>query len=231
MNKEYAKKLIDKTIDDYTRIADLWSSKRWRLTGDLVELKKYAGPGAKVLDFGCGNGRLSELFLNTEIDYLGVDPSEGLIDIAKNKYPEAKFTVLNDNLSGTKEFDTIYCLTVIHHVAGKDNRKKFVRRLLDLLKDNGTLVISTWNLSTTPKDYRRKLISKLKNPRLDWGDIFYPFKNSLGEIEVDRYIHAFSFKEFKKILTESGFEIIELRNEPRGKGKFTNFLAICKKKK
>ncbi|PIX02803.1 SAM-dependent methyltransferase, partial [bacterium (Candidatus Gribaldobacteria) CG_4_8_14_3_um_filter_42_11] len=41
--------------------------------------------GDKVLDVGCGNGRLVKAFENKKISYLGVDNSEKLIKLATNQ--------------------------------------------------------------------------------------------------------------------------------------------------
>ncbi len=46
--------------------------------------------GQKVLDLGCGNGRLLNVLQNKNIDYIGVDNSENLLLNAQNAYPVLK---------------------------------------------------------------------------------------------------------------------------------------------
>ena len=91
MDKEYAKYLLNKTKEDYNLIADDFSRTReniWEEIRFLFDNKKE-----RVLDLGCGNARYYQLLKNT--DYTGVDFSEKLIEIAKNKYPEAKFQAVD----------------------------------------------------------------------------------------------------------------------------------------
>ena len=49
--------------------------------------------GDKVLDLGCGNGRFYDFFKKRKVDYVGIDNSERMIEIAKEKHPEARFGV------------------------------------------------------------------------------------------------------------------------------------------
>ncbi|MFH1192254.1 MAG: class I SAM-dependent methyltransferase [bacterium] len=42
---------------------------------------KYVKNGMKILDIGCGNGRLLQALENRGIEYVGVDNSRNLISI------------------------------------------------------------------------------------------------------------------------------------------------------
>jgi len=67
----------------------------------------------KILDWGCGNGRFYPLF--KDCLYYGVDISEKLINLAKQKYPSAIFSLLHSPLSlpfDNNFFDEIICLAV-----------------------------------------------------------------------------------------------------------------------
>lgn len=64
----------------------------------------------KVLDVGCGYGRLSEWF----DDYTGIDFSEDFINKAKELYPDKKFEIKNAKNTGykDKEFDWAICISI-----------------------------------------------------------------------------------------------------------------------
>lgn len=42
-----------------------------------------------VLDVGCGTGLYLELFGNVDTDYVGIDPSGGMLDVLYTKFPKA----------------------------------------------------------------------------------------------------------------------------------------------
>lgn len=73
-------------------------------------------PGSTV-DLGCGNGRFTHLF--DPKDYLGVDISEKVIEIAQNRYPEHKFIVADIVYWGYKggtRFDNCLAWTTLQHI-------------------------------------------------------------------------------------------------------------------
>lgn len=45
----------------------------------------------KVLEVGCGTGHRGKFFINKGYDYTGLDISEGMLIIARRKYPEIRF--------------------------------------------------------------------------------------------------------------------------------------------
>ena len=45
----------------------------------------------RVVDLGCGAGRDFPAFEERNIDYLGVDASEGMLTVARERFPEATF--------------------------------------------------------------------------------------------------------------------------------------------
>lgn len=51
-------------------------------------LREYLAPGCKVLDLGCGTGLLLELLALQPEDYIGIDPSEKMLEELQRKFPE-----------------------------------------------------------------------------------------------------------------------------------------------
>lgn len=68
----------------------------------LLLTSRYVAPGCKVLDLGCGTGLLLELLALQPEDYLGIDPSEKMLEELQRKFPEhetkkkAAFGMLGD---------------------------------------------------------------------------------------------------------------------------------------
>ncbi|MBM7614812.1 class I SAM-dependent methyltransferase [Alkaliphilus hydrothermalis] len=103
----------------------------------------------RVLDIACGVGYGSDILLEEKpniTEYIGIDSSIESINYAKEHYPYLKTSyfvedALNENLHqkyGT--FDTIVSFETIEHFEG-DNI--FINNLYNLLKPDGTLIIST----------------------------------------------------------------------------------------
>lgn len=73
-------------------------------------IKDVIPTGSKVLDAGCGYGRMSVLFN----DYTGVDFSPDFVELAKKNYPDKTF--LEANLKALpfsdKEFEWAFCVSI-----------------------------------------------------------------------------------------------------------------------
>ena len=220
---------MDKTRRDYNLIAEEFSRSRDKLWEELRFLDGYVGESERVLDLGCGNGRLYELFRKKNIDYYGIDISERLIEIAKKRYPQAKFwaaDALNlpffDNF-----FDKVISIAAFHHVPSKQSRLKFLKEVKRVLKPDGTFILIVWNLNGFNKSLtflKYGLKKVLKRSSLDFGDAFLPW----GE-EILRYVHRFSKGELIRLLGEGGLKVEKLSILGRKDSKESNILAMAKK--
>jgi 2-polyprenyl-3-methyl-5-hydroxy-6-metoxy-1,4-benzoquinol methylase len=94
----------------------------------------------KVLDFGCGIGKLSE-YIEDE-NYIGIDIDEESIKIAKKFYPNKQFYLDNEfeEIKDALRFDSIVSLAVIEHVK---NPHDFLLELKSLLNQKGSIVLTT----------------------------------------------------------------------------------------
>jgi len=235
MKKDFAEYLLDKTRQDYDAIADDFDNKRDYLPPDFSILQDYINEGDKILDLGCGNGRLNEL-VRDKADYYGADTSGSLVRIAKAKYPDAKFFV-SKPLSLPFEgdfFDKVFCLAVFHHIPSNAIRKEFLKEIKRILKPEGRIVLTVWDLSDNNKARRLllkyALLKLIGRTKLDFKDIFYPWKNSASRVVINRYIHIFSEKELERIIENAGFVVKEkgiLERSQKGK----NIFIIAEKSK
>ena len=58
----------------------------------------------KVLDVGCGYGRLSDLFNN----YKGIDFSEEMVKLANERYPDKDITLGDTHVDNVDKYDVIF---------------------------------------------------------------------------------------------------------------------------
>ena len=224
MNDNKIKQIINKVASDYNEIAEDFSSKRNYNTNDLINLSKICKSGDKVLDFGCGNGRFSEL-ISSDCEYLGVDISKGLIKIAQERYPDKNFKVIGQlplNLQ-KQYFDIIFTLAVFHHIPDYKTRLEYLLALKSLLITDGKLVLTVWLPSS------KSMEGSMVDEDLDQGDVLVKYDDNTKNKTIDRYVHIFDEKELKNLISDAGFDIIDMFTEARGKNGNSNLCLICKK--
>jgi len=229
MKKEYALYLLKKTKEDYNLIADDFSRTRSKMWEELNFLIENVKVNENVLDLGCGNGRLYELFKFKIVGYYGIDNSEELIEIAKIRYPRANFQVgdalnlpFSDNF-----FDNVFSVAVFHHIPSKEFRFKFLQEAKRVLKPGGKLILTVWYFSGWEKVllFLKNLFLKILGmSKFDFDDNFINWGK-----KTRRYVHYFSRAEIKKLVKKSGLKIKEIKILKRPRGKEGNILLIAEK--
>ncbi|MGB9598407.1 MAG: hypothetical protein ACPLZH_00985, partial [Minisyncoccales bacterium] len=73
MDKDFAIELLKKTQEDYNKIALDFASKRSTLPKDFFDFLPQIKEKERILDLGCGNGRLWEVVQKKNVFYFGVD--------------------------------------------------------------------------------------------------------------------------------------------------------------
>ncbi len=227
MKPEFAKYLLNKTKEDYNLIAKEFSNTRQRPWPEIKFLfDKYLSPEDKVLDIGCGNGRFFPFFKG---GYVGIDNSEKLIGLAREKFPDADFREANAlNLPFDDEsFDRVYSIAVLHHIPSKQLRIKFLKQAKRVLKADGKLILVVWKfrdrkeLANLVKFTILKLLNLIK---LDYRDVLEPFFG-----KALRYYHCFTKKELKRLAEAAGFVIQEIGVVRNKRGNRQNFYLIARK--
>ena len=244
MKKLIAQKISDKTKRDYQILAEEFSQTRQHCWPIFKQLVKPLQSGERVLDIGCGNGRLAKLLVNKNVRYLGIDNCAPLIKLAQENFlshPQINFQA-GDILQIPVEadsFDTVFCLAMLHHLPSADYRRQALAEMKRVVKPNGRIILMVWNLYqcrywkylikySLDKLFHKDLssiISDLSANQLDIGDVFIPWRLSNKEI-VQRYYHAFCPKELKKLVKQTNLKIIKHYFSPHRR----NLLIIAQKK-
>jgi len=216
MNKEYAKYILAKTKEDYNKIAQDYANTR-HFTWDIENLVQYVFPKERILDLGCGSGRLLEILEDKDIDYFGIDFSEKLIEIAKRNYPSFKFQAANVlNLPfPNNSFDKVFSIRVLMHIPSKEFQLQFLKEAKRVLKPGGLLILTAWYLWRFRS--KRNFLLMLKNAflkiigksKLDFGDALIPWGK-----KVMRYCHYFTKRELEKLAKESSFLVKKIWTTP-----------------
>lgn len=234
MDKRAAQKILKKVKDDYKTIAcDFHISRKkmfWQELNILVD--KYVRKNQKILDIGCGNGRLFMILKDKNINYLGIDNCQELLDLAKEEFKNYKDTEFKQedllNINYKERFDLVFLVAVLQHVPTKELRIKALKNIKRALKPGGYFIMLNWNLFQKDKI---KYVKKYNNLRLkgeiDLGkhDTLIPWKEfgksyqkkSEDSKEILRYYHAFTEEEVKDLLKEVGLEIKDIYYVKKGK--------------
>ncbi len=81
---------------------------------------------AKVIEVGCGDGRDAVEIVKRTKSYQGIDPSRGLLKIARRKLPDESFTRADAlSFNYPKNIDVIFAFASLLHVARDDMYKVF----------------------------------------------------------------------------------------------------------
>ncbi|MBN1326263.1 class I SAM-dependent methyltransferase [Candidatus Falkowbacteria bacterium] len=223
MKEEIAKKILEKVKLDYELISGQFSDTRQYLWGELKKFDKYVKKGNRILDVGCGNGRLYTLLKDKEVNYVGVDNSEEMINQARTRFEDQATGILFEQgdilqlYHDDNSFDVIFAIAVLHHIPSKKLRKQALGEVKRVLKPGGYFILTVWDIWGQGKylwpilnNYFRKIFGKSD---LDYKDALIPWKAPNGEILVERYVHAFTKREIKKLVKNAGFEIEKMKRE------------------
>lgn len=164
----------------------------------------------KLVDAGCGMGRLSVEFAPMFGSIIAVEPDERRIQ-------EAISNVIESDLTDKIEFqnttiqkmevssaDTAICSHIIQHVPA-ESIPGILQKLNDALKDNGTLVLSTNNSGQDADRYTKLYWNGSVNIEEEISQ--EEFEGLHGNQDGILPIHWFSKSTLEHMLQQGGFEI------------------------
>ena len=203
--------LIKKTRDDYNKIAKHFAKTRRHSWPEFSEFSAFFKSGQRVLDWGCGSGRLVMFLEGKKVEYFGVDQSIELIKIARRLYAkEVKagqahfYSSANKPKKFPKNYFDVACLIAsFFHLPDEATRLALLNQIHGELKPGGKLVLIVWNLES---DWA-KTKAKTDWEKIGPNDFLIPWKNPQGKIEAMRYYHHFTQSELQMLLEESYFRI------------------------
>lgn len=146
-----------------------------------------------VLEIGCGTGRHTQKLLAQNNHVTGVDISEGMLQVAREKLPPENLKLIHADymtyeVFNENQFDAIVCSLVIEHIKDLSG---FFKKAAKILKPGGNL-----------------FISEIHPERTSQGVLAH-FKT--GDQEVHLSSHAHTDEDFQRAAALASFET--LKNE------------------
>jgi SAM-dependent methyltransferase len=168
--------------------------------------RHYPTPG-RLIDLGCGTGRLSVHFARRGYSCLGVDLSNAMLDVVRDKAAHEGLAIdlLKANLVEldqipTGGFDYAACVfSTLGMIRGADHRRTFLGHVRRILKARGVLVLHAHNVC-----YR--FGRGLGRPGPEPGDRTMPQIRGGAELTIHHYTRS----ELVGELAAAGFRVREL---------------------
>lgn len=207
-----------------------WHLTSLRVTFESI-LKDFNNKFDKVLDFGCGNKPYKELFKDISNSFIGAD-------IEGNESADIIINMNGTLPSPDKSFDCVLSSQVLEHV---ENPKLYLDESFRVLKDNGTLILSThgfWQYHPDPTDYWRWTSAGLKKIIAEAGftieNIYsiQSFPTISLQLWLDATLHKVPsyFKRFYSLIFQLVMEMIDKRAENKFSENASVFIVVAKKK-
>jgi len=159
-------------------------------------------PPLKILEAGCGLGRWVIPLAEKGYDVTGIELEEEAIKIIIKNYNSTNMTLVHGDVFKMpftdKSFDIVISLGVLEHFEKPEIQKEAIIEHLRVLKDEGVFLITVPYLSFI------RLVFHL--PWVKFVSIIRKLKNKKEYFSEYRY----SKNEFKKIISNSGLEIIDI---------------------
>jgi SAM-dependent methyltransferase len=193
---------------------------------DLAQ--KYKINTGYLLDVGCGTGTHLKLLKDNFKNLYGVDISQEILELAKEKIPEATF--LNESMSEfniNRKFDLIICLySVFNYNLDTDSALKSLKNFHTHLKPKGIVIIALYNSRNAKSNIsihkgKGKDIRTLKIDRHKYSPLtktvrssHWVFINDRSKLsfhsEFNDIYRVFDFKEIEKMTQKSRFKNLKI---------------------
>jgi SAM-dependent methyltransferase len=190
------------------------------LNVDLSFVLEHCRPSGKIIDLGCGTGRLAIMLARHGYHPVGVDLAPEMLKVLGEKaaaegltIPRVCANLVDLDMFANEAFDHAACLfSTLGLVAGAEARRRVVAHAYRLLRPGGVFVLHVhnrwfnfWTGSGRSLLAREMLASWLG--RSDGGDYAMPPHQGVGRLTI----HLFTRGEIARLLRSCGFAITEVR--------------------
>jgi SAM-dependent methyltransferase len=217
---------VTRSLWDYLHDPTVARTYDERLTGtpllgiDIPFVLGHCRPAGRILDLGCGTGRLSIAVAREGYQPLAIDLSPEMLNVLGEKARAAGVDIprLCANLAelgclDDQTFDYAACLfSTLGMIAGADARRAFLAHVSRILRPGGVFVLHVHNrwFNIWTRAGRRLLFADVVGSwlgRRNPGDYEMPPHQGLGTLTM----HLFTRREIVRLTRSAGFELVTVR--------------------
>ena len=160
----------------YNSNSNDFSNTRHSIWDVVKKFNRSINPKSNILDAGCGNGKNMVYLQNQGHNMTGIDFSDGLLEICKQKNLNVHNSDIRNLPFNDSTFDYVISIAVIHHLNTEEDRIKAINELLRVTKKGGKVLFTMWALEQDNLSKRKMIL----------GDNYIPFKG------ITRYYHIYN---------------------------------------
>lgn len=141
---EWLKQIREMTESLYDHVSPLYWVKFGFYENEMHQeyLQKFLGrigKGGTILSAACGAGRYDGMLLEAGHRVVGIDQSAGMLDRARERFPEAKYKKMGlQEMDFHEEFDGAICMDAMENICPED-WPGIMKRFQEALKPGGVL--------------------------------------------------------------------------------------------
>jgi len=203
---------IENTWNSIAKSFDKTRKKPWEFCVDFLST---IDSSSTIGDFGCGNGRHTNICSTYANKVIALDLSYNLLQIArstllKNRCENIEYihgSLLKIPLKN-EMLDAVIAIASIHNIAQRENRIKALSEINRILKKDSTSLISVW--SKHQKRYQITKTNLIKTYHLEKGDRIVYWNQD--DMHIPRFYHFYDEKELEDDLQKAGFSSFTIKN-------------------
>ena len=205
---------------------------------EFILMKVKQKKAKKILDFGCGDGRLvKELINENESEIYGVDISKKALTFARLFCKDENNKIFFEDINNLNQsdFDFIVATEVLEHIH-EDELQSALKDISGIIKNDGHFLVTVPSVVRQPmpkKHYRHYTLNLLEDHIRDFfviEEVFYLNKKSFFSNLIRRFLHNKIFtlnaSYLNKFITKIYKKYLFYGNEKNG----LNIALLLKKK-
>jgi 2-polyprenyl-3-methyl-5-hydroxy-6-metoxy-1,4-benzoquinol methylase len=246
MDSATAQRLAQLNREFYDVHGEAFADARPRLHPGIQRVLAQIKGGARVLEIGCGDGKVGRRLAARGIHYLGLDNSAAMLERARrlgeqwavNSEQPTVHSSLNflqadllaphwSNVLSDRHFDWILAFAVFHHLPGAQTRGEILKTLAAHLTEGGRIALSNWQFTRS---------ERLKRRIAPWSAI------GLSEADVEpndylltwerkgtrglRYVHLLDEAEARQMAADAGLAVLDIFQSDGEGGILTDYVVV-----